>query len=365
MQKNKKNKKAAPPPPPVESSSSEEDSDSDSDDTSGASAKHQSSSSSSDEDSSDDETTSAPVKTVAKKVDSSDSSDSDDESSSDDDSDVDMKDGTSAPTSAKSAKRKADAVDSTSLPAKKVKVDGGVAAVVPADEETKTVFIGNLAFSTDDEQLKIEFSSFGEVVSARVPVDRNTGRARGIGYVEFADHASALAAVAASGKEIMGREVKIDLSAPRVPNPEKRAKAFNDETSPPSTVLFVGNLDFNCTEDGIWEAFGDFGEVVSVRLPTDRETQKPKGFGYVEFADQATAIKAFEGMRGKEILGRPVRLDYSQPRDNSGGRGGGRGFGGDRGGRGGGRGKSAIASICFKLHQIKSSLLRWVWGSWG
>lgn len=70
---------------------------------------------------------------------------------------------------------------------------------------------------------------------------------------------------------------------------------------------------------------------MSVRLPTDRESGTRKGFGYVEFADQPTAIKAFEGLQGKELFGRPIRLDYSHPRDNSGG-GGARG--GDRGGRG-------------------------------
>ncbi|KAF9518377.1 hypothetical protein BS47DRAFT_1375325 [Hydnum rufescens UP504] len=300
--------------------------------------KKVSSSSSSSEDSSDEEADPAPVaKAAATKAGSSDS----DEDDSSEDDDVEMKDGTSAPTPAKSAKRKADAVDSTTLPAKKAKTNGEVsaAAATPGTEDSTTIFVANLAYSVDDEQLKTEFSSFGEVLSARVPTDRNTGRARGIGYVEFAERASALAAVAETGKEIMGREVRIDLSGPRVPSPEKRAKAFNDEASPPSAVLFIGNLDFNCTEDGVWEAFGDFGEIVSVRLPTDRETQRPKGFGYVEFADQATAVKAFEGMQGQELLGRALRLDYSQPRDSQGGsRGGGRGFGGDRGGRGGGRG---------------------------
>jgi len=53
---------------------------------------------------------------------------------------------------------------------------------------------------------------------------------------------------------------------------------------------------------------------LSVRLPTDRDTQQRKGFGYVEFGAQASAVKAFEALQGTELFGRPIRLDYSHPR---------------------------------------------------
>jgi len=143
-----------------------------------------------------------------------------------------------------------------------------------------------------------------------------------------------------NGQEIDGRAVNIDRStAPdKGQAREKRAKAFGDSTSPPSNTLFVGNLSFDVTEDTVWSFFGDYG-VKNVRLPTDRDTGRPKGFGYVEFEDIDGAKKAFEATNGADIEGRSIRLDYSQPRDSSGGggRGGGRGFG-DRGGRGGGRG---------------------------
>jgi len=144
-----------------------------------------------------------------------------------------------------------------------------------------------------------------------------------------------------NGKEIDGRAVKVDKSTP--PNKdasrEKRAKTFGDETSSPSDTLFVGNLSFNATEDSVWEFFGDHG-VKHVRLPTDRDTGRPKGFGYVQFEDIDGAKKAFEALSGSELDGRSIRLDYSQPRDTAGGGrggfGGGRGGGGFGGGRGGG-----------------------------
>lgn len=97
-------------------------------------------------------------------------------------------------------------------------------------------------------------------------------------------------------------------------------------------MLFVGNVSFDTSEDNLWEFFAEFGEVKSVRLPTDRDTQRPKGFAYVEFTDVETAKKAFEGAKGSEIDGRTIRLDFSQPRTEGGGGGGG-GF--NKRGRGG------------------------------
>jgi len=113
-------------------------------------------------------------------------------------------------------------------------------------------------------------------------------------------------------------------------------------------VLFVGNLSFSATEDSIWDLFAEYGDVKSVRVPTDRDSGRMKGYGYVEFFDVGTAKKAFEGTQDTELLGRKLRVDYSQPREEGGSarggyggqRGGGRGFGrgGGRGGFDGGRG---------------------------
>lgn len=169
-------------------------------------------------------------------------------------------------------------------------------------------------------------------------MDRNTGRSRGFGYVTFATTEGVEAALKLSGKEIDGRPINVDKSEEKDKSVvrEKRAEKFGDNASEPSAVLFVGNLSFDTTEDGVWEVFGEHGEVKSVRLPTDRETGRPKGFGYVEYVDIDTAKKAFEGLSGTEIGGRAIRLDYSQPRDNN---------GGGRGGRGGGRVSDAFMFV--------------------
>ena len=239
-----------------------------------------------------------------------------------------------------SGKRKAE--ESPTLPSKKPKTTNGLTSdAKPEDGATKTIFVGNLSWAVDNDRLSQEFADCGEVVSARVQLDRNTGKSRGFGYVTFATTEAVDAAVALNGsKEIDGRSLNLDKSTDNGANKEKRAQAFGDARSAPSKVLFVGNLSWNTVEDTLWDAFSEYGEVTSVRLPTDRESGKPKGYGYIEFGAVDSAQKAISAMNGKDLDGRPIRLDFTQPRDNNGpGRGRGRGRGGfDNGrGRGGGR----------------------------
>lgn len=150
-------------------------------------------------------------------------------------------------------------------------------------------------------------------------MDRNTGKSRGFGYVHFTTAEAAQKALTLDGKEIDGRPIRVDLSTPFDKNKaqENRAKAFGDKISEPSATLYVGNLSYRTVEDTLYEVFGDYGDVKAVRLPTDRETGEAKGFGYVEFNDVKSAKQAFEAMNGKDIDGRPVRLDYNKPKQGA------------------------------------------------
>ena len=198
-----------------------------------------------------------------------------------------------------------------------------------SDQETTSVFVGKLSWNVDNDWLAQEFSSCGEVESARVQMDRNTGRSRGFGYVQFTSAGAVEKALAMDGKEIDGRPIRVDKSTSldKKTATEKRVQAFGDQQSPTSSVLFVGNLSFGANEDTLWETFGEHGDVKSVRIPTDRDSGKPKGFAYVEFSDVEAAKKAHGALQGFEIDGRSLRLDFSQPRDGPGGAGGGRGGG--------------------------------------
>lgn len=101
--------------------------------------------------------------------------------------------------------------------------------------------------------------------------------------------------------------------------------------------LYVGNLPFQTTEDELRDAFGEHGQVVSANIITDRETGRPRGFGFVEFADAESGQKAIEAMNGANFGGRDLTVNEAKPREPRSG-GGGFGGGGGRGGFGGGRG---------------------------
>lgn len=200
---------------------------------------------------------------------------------------------------------------------KKQKLDDGSAqatATPTGEEPTKTLFVGRLSWNVDNDRLAQEFSEIGEVESARVQMDRNTGKSRGFGYVNFVDAASVDKALETmQGAEIDGRPVNLDRSSQvsKEAGREKRANAFgdNEASGPPTSTLFVGNLSWDSTEDTVWETFGEHG-VKGVRLPTDRETGRPKGFGYVEFENVDGAKAAYETLKGTEIDGRAIRMDY-------------------------------------------------------
>jgi RNA recognition motif-containing protein len=106
-----------------------------------------------------------------------------------------------------------------------------------------------------------------------------------------------------------------------------------------ATRLYVGNLSFRVTGDELHELFSQAGEVSSANVVTDRETQRSRGFGFVEMATDEGAQAAIEQFNGKDFQGRALTVNEARPRadQGGGGRGGYGGGGGGRGGYGGGR----------------------------
>ena len=99
------------------------------------------------------------------------------------------------------------------------------------------------------------------------------------------------------------------------------------------TKLYVGNLPFSATDEEVTALFGQHGTVHSVALINDRETGRPRGFGFVEMDDDA-AVAAMQALDGSEMGGRALRVNEAQDRPRRGGGGGG-GYGGGGGGGGG------------------------------
>ncbi|KAK3074936.1 hypothetical protein LTR53_002247 [Teratosphaeriaceae sp. CCFEE 6253] len=99
-------------------------------------------------------------------------------------------------------------------------------------------------------------------------------------------------------------------------------------------VVFIGNIPYGVSEEQICDIFARVGSVVNFRLVYDKETSRPKGFGFLEYTDVDAAASAVRNLNDFEIMGRSLRVDYSN--DNGGG-GGGKKGGADDGGGGSGR----------------------------
>jgi len=94
------------------------------------------------------------------------------------------------------------------------------------------------------------------------------------------------------------------------------------------TKLFVGNLPFSATEESVRELFAPHGTIDSLALINDRETGRPRGFGFIEMSSD-DAAKAMQALNGKNFGGRDLKVNEAQARERSGG--------GNRNGGGGNR----------------------------
>ena len=132
-----------------------------------------------------------------------------------------------------------------------------------------------------------------------------------------------------------------------------------------SSKVFVGNLDFNTTRAEVQALFAEVGEIRDVFLPTDRESGRPRGFAFVEYASDEDAAKAIERFNGYDLGGRKLRVNAAEdrprggsgggPRPSYGGGGGGYSGGGGGGYSGGGGGGGGYGGERFPPSKPKGS----------
>lgn len=117
--------------------------------------------------------------------------------------------------------------------------------------------------------------------------------------------------------------------------------------------LFVGNMNFQTTEADLTALFQPFGQIGRVRIVTDRETGRARGFAFVEMANDAEAAKAIAALDGKELGGRNLKVNEARPKADSP-----RGGGGNRGG-GGGRGRGGFSNEDYRESARQPREPRW------
>ncbi len=96
--------------------------------------------------------------------------------------------------------------------------------------------------------------------------------------------------------------------------------------------MYVGNIPYNATEEDLREMFSEIGEIESLKIMKDNFTERSKGFGFIEMADENDAKKAIATLNGKDFMGKPLTVAEARPQQKR------RGFDARRGGYGGGMG---------------------------
>lgn len=180
------------------------------------------------------------------------------------------------------------------------------------------LFIGNLPFSLDESSLRSmldeRLSDVSPYKSLRLQTDKVTGKSRGFGYIHFGDKDAAEQALnALNGFQVDGRDVKVDMSEPRVDKPRAMIR------TPTENSVFIGNLGFSVSEQSILNLCNDVlgeGLAQKVRLVSDRETGRPRGFGHVDFANADDANRAIDLLNGIELEGRSIRVDKARGKDS-------------------------------------------------
>lgn len=178
------------------------------------------------------------------------------------------------------------------------------------------VFIGGISYECTPDDLFKLFESCGEISNISVPT--RGGQPGGIGFVTFTSIDSAQKACKLNGTQHMGRTVRINLSSQK---PERGAGP-GAGTKVEGGTVFVGNLSYETTEEGIYEFFTGIGNIKNIRLAKD-PAGNPRGFAHVEFSSPDEAMEALKLTDGM-LDGRAIRLDLAGGGRREGG-GGGRG----------------------------------------
>ncbi|XP_027330603.1 heterogeneous nuclear ribonucleoprotein 1-like isoform X2 [Abrus precatorius] len=180
------------------------------------------------------------------------------------------------------------------------------------------LFIGGISWDTDEERLKEYFGKYGEVIEAVIMRDRTTGRARGFGFVVFADPAVAERVI--MDKHIIdGRTVEAKKAVPRDDQQtiNRQSGGVHGSPGPGRTKkIFVGGLPSTITESDFKKYFDQFGSITDVVVMYDHNTQRPRGFGFITY-DSEEAVDKVLYKTFHELNGKMVEVKRAVPKELS------------------------------------------------
>ncbi|KAM3324586.1 33 kDa ribonucleoprotein, chloroplastic [Capsicum chacoense] len=197
--------------------------------------------------------------------------------------------------------------------------DGGGVVDEPKSIEDGRLYVGNLPFSMTPSQLSEIFTEAGQVANVEVVYDRVTDRSRGFAFVTMGSVEEAKEAIRLfDGSQVGGRTVKVNF--PEVPRGGEREvmsakmrSTYQGFVDSPHK-LYVSNLSWNLTSQGLRDAFADQPGFMSAKVIYDRGSGRSRGFGFITFSSAEEMNNALDTMNEVDVEGRPLRLNVSAQR---------------------------------------------------
>lgn len=170
---------------------------------------------------------------------------------------------------------------------------------------SKKLYIGNIPFTSTDDDLREYFSEFGEVTDIFLPVNKY-GEPRGFAFISVKEEDADGVIEATDGMEFMGRTLVVNLP---LPPGEKAARG----PRPQRMKLYVGNLSFYTTGETLTDVFQEFGSVYDCYIPFDVNNGNSRGFGFITM-DKEAAESAVDSLDGIELDGRIISVNEARAR---------------------------------------------------
>ncbi|CAG9827597.1 unnamed protein product [Diabrotica balteata] len=202
-------------------------------------------------------------------------------------------------------------------------------AETPGRDDDRKLFVGGMSWETTDRELREHFGQYGEIESINVKTDPNTGRSRGFAFIVFTTTEAIDKVVAAGDHVINGKKVD-----------PKKAKARHGK-------IFVGGLTSDLSDDDIKNYFSQFGSIIDIEMPFDKQKNQRKGFCFITFESEQVVNELLkqpkQTIKDKEV---DVKKATPKPDQMGGPMMGMRGMRGSRGGpmRGGRGGRGGYGN---------------------
>lgn len=182
------------------------------------------------------------------------------------------------------------------------------------------IYVNGFPYAFKEGDVQELFGKYGKITEISLPTYQdNPTKLRGFGFITFSSPAEAKKALEMNGYDCGGRSLRVE---PKAQKPESENRKRNDapakalSSTPPDgcDTLFCGNLSFQIQDDDIYAFFKECGEISQIRYGEDKQTGQFKGFAFVQFSDPNSVVAGGQ-LNGQLLKGRPVKIDYSEPRN--------------------------------------------------